>query len=108
MDLRANVSSEVEILCNQTECSLKNPATMAVAKDQMYVSLGEEISVFEGESIEALNSFNAFKACNALKTKFLIENSAVSTHVWFSSQLCNLLEMFYRCLTLLLYESLSL
>lgn len=45
------MSSEVEILCNQTECSLKNPATMAVAKDQMYVSLGEEISVFEGESI---------------------------------------------------------
>ena len=49
LDLRANMSAEVEMLCNQAECDFQNPRRMAVVKDKMYiVHDGTMISVYEG------------------------------------------------------------
>ena len=54
LDLRANVSSEVEILCNVTNCGLVNPYRMAVVKNLMYVLQDKKnVSVFEGKSNNA-------------------------------------------------------
>ena len=51
------MSSEVEILCDQADCGLVRPKRMAVVKEQMFVLQRDgKISVFEGESNDALNS----------------------------------------------------
>ena len=52
LDLNASVSSDVEILCNQTDCGVTEPFRMAVVKDEMYVIESEQkkISAFEGIS----------------------------------------------------------
>ena len=54
LDMNTNISSEVEILCNQTDCGVTNPFRMAVMKDNMYVLVGvqKKISVFEGISAQ--------------------------------------------------------
>ena len=50
LDLIANVSSVVKILCNQNSCDLVNPRRMAVVKGQMYILHNKfKISLFEGE-----------------------------------------------------------
>ena len=55
LDLKANMSTEVEILCNQNDCSLSDPYDMAVVKDRMFISHHPfMISVFEGKSNDAL------------------------------------------------------
>ena len=48
--MNANISSEVEILCSQGDCSLIEPIRIAVMKDKMYVieNLKRTVSVFEG------------------------------------------------------------
>ena len=54
LDLKANMSTEVEILCNQNDCGLPDLYDMAVVKDQMYISHQPSmISVFEGKSSDA-------------------------------------------------------
>ena len=51
LDLRTNVSAEVEMLCNQDDCSLEEPERMAVVKNKMYIYQNiKKISVFKGES----------------------------------------------------------
>ena len=52
LNMNASISSEVEILCKQTGCSLIKPTRIAVMKDKMYVirSAHKNISVFEGIS----------------------------------------------------------
>ena len=51
LDLIANVSSVVEILCSQKNCDLVNPKRMAVGKkDQMYILHDKKrISLFESK-----------------------------------------------------------
>ena len=51
MDLRANVSSEIEILCKQTDCGLVKPYRMAVVKNKMYIVQNQinKVPVFEGK-----------------------------------------------------------
>ena len=47
--MNANISSEVEILCNKADCGLIEPTRMAVMKDKMYViESAQKISAFEG------------------------------------------------------------
>ena len=54
LDLGANMSAEVEILCNLNNCGLMNPVSMAMVKDHIYIyQLMHKISVFESESNNA-------------------------------------------------------
>ena len=49
LDLGANLSSEVEILCHKADCGLINPMGMAVVKDHIYIlQVGGRISMLEG------------------------------------------------------------
>ena len=54
LDMNTNISSEVEILCNQTDCGVTEPFRMAVMKNKMYILVGvqKKISVFEGISAQ--------------------------------------------------------
>ena len=37
LDLRTNMSAEVEVLCNQAECDFQHPERITVVKDKMYI-----------------------------------------------------------------------
>ena len=54
--MNANISSDVEILCNQADCGLVEPSRMFMMKDKMYVLEGaqKKISAFEGISANPL------------------------------------------------------
>ena len=49
LDLKADMSTEVEILCNQAECHFQHPEKMTVVKDKMYIlRFSSGISVSKG------------------------------------------------------------
>ena len=60
LDMNANISSEVEILCSQGDCSLIEPIRIAVMKDKMYVIENSKrtVSVFKG-----ISRFNICLVC---------------------------------------------
>ena len=50
LDLRTNMSTEVEILCKETDCSLLGPNRMTLVKDQMYILHNTlKVSLLEGK-----------------------------------------------------------